>query len=182
MNELGDALCKYPDNTSRSRTNDKGKMHVVGRGRMGNGAVGTYKLTHISTDVTAVTLKVMSNLKTYYENMYLADDVKEIHNNALHGQMNCTGFFASSVVQSEDLTNAGHYDIDDSTCSITTWTERKIGQANGWYFIMPNTSRDGLKGTAVALSHGFTIRWEGRNIFHCLTFFNKGAQNNVYGT
>ena len=85
-------------------------------------------------------------------------------------------------MQSEDLMNAGHYDIDDSTCSITTWTERNIGEANGWYFIMPNVSREGRKGTAVALCHGVTIRREGRKIFHCSTIINKGAQNNVYGT
>ena len=118
MNELGEALCTYADNTSRVRTKEKGKLHVVGRGRIGNGTV----------------------------------------------------------------MNAGHYDIDDSTCTITTWTERNIGLANGWYFIMPNTSRDGSKGTAVALSHGVTIRCEGSKIFHCSTIFNKGARNNVYRT
>ena len=182
MNSLGQVLTKFPDNTSRARKNDKGKLHVVGSGMMGNGRVGTYKLTNISIDVQAAVSRVMLSLKSYYENMYLVDDVKEIGDNALHGQMNCSQFFSSSIVQSEDLINAGHYDIDDSSCSITTWTEKNLGHAYGWYFIMPNTSRDGCKGTVVQLRHGVTIKWDAQKIFHCSTVFNKGAHNNVYGT
>ena len=42
--------------------------------------------------------------------------------------------------------------------------------------------RDGYKGTAVELRHGVTIRWDVHKVCHCSTVFNKGAQNNVYGT
>ena len=182
MNELGYVLGARADNTSQGPNNDKGKMHVVGRGTRGNGMVGTYKLTNVSTDVKDAVSTVMHTMKTYYENMYLTEDIEEIRDNALHGIMNCSQFFASSIVQSEDLINAGHYDIDDSSCSITTWTEKNIGQANGWYFVMPNTSRDGNKGTAIELRHGVTIRWDAHKIFHCSTVFKKGKSNVVYGT
>ena len=53
--------------------------------------------------------------------------------------------------------NSVHYDIFGVTCFITTWTEKKIGSANGWYFVMPNTTRDGSKGIAVALSYSLQL-------------------------
>ena len=133
MNELGAALDSYTDNTSRGKKNDKGKMHIIGRGKMGNGKVGTYKLSQMSTDITDATSKLTSTLKRYYETICLSNKINEINDNKLHGQMNCPQFFASSLVQSNSLMNAAHYDVDDNTCSISTWTEKKIRCANGWF-------------------------------------------------
>ena len=55
MNELGSILSSYSDNTSRCKTKDEGKMHVVGKGMTGNIKVGTYKLSTMSTDISCIT-------------------------------------------------------------------------------------------------------------------------------
>ena len=85
-------------------------------------------------------------------------------------------------MQSQTLVNATHYDVDDKTISIATWTELDIGKATKWYFILPNVTRDGCKGIAINLSNGMTIVWDGQTIFHCLTVGDVGMANNLYGT
>ena len=121
-------------------------------------------------------------MKNYYEKLNLSDQIKEIDESKPHENMDCNAYFASSLVQSNNLINAGHYDIDDISCSIKIWTETNIGNADGWYFLMPNTTRDGKKGIAVALSHGVTISWDVHKIFHCSTVKNSTLGNTANGT
>ena len=102
--------------------------------------------------------------------------------NRVHGQFNDEIFFTSSIIQSHNLSNAAHYDVDDKTRSISTWTELNPGQAKGWYFILPNTTRDGSKGIAIRLNHGVTIGWDGRKIYHCSMIDKIGMDNSLYGT
>ena len=99
-----------------------------------------------------------------------------------HKDSTSNEFFVPSIVQSRDLINTAHYDVDDTCVSLATWTEKRIGMANNWYFIMPNITIDGTKGIVVKLRHGTTIRWDGRSIFHCSTVGSLGYNNNVYGT
>ena len=55
----------------------------------------------------------------------------------LHGQMGDANYFVSTIVQSQNLVNAVHYDIDDITQSIAIWTELNTGKAKEWYFVIP---------------------------------------------
>ena len=182
MNELGESLKFCADNTCRGSKNDNSRMHIIGKGKMGNGLVGTYKLTNASLNISNATSNLTPKIKQYYEEIGLSNDIREMNQCRKHGQMNDIDFFTSSIVQSQNLVNAGHYDVDDSSYLISTWTESNIGSADEWYFIMPNTTRDGCRGIAIALRHGVTIRWNGRKIFHCSTIGDKGENNNVYGT
>ena len=90
--------------------------------------------------------------------MVLSEEIEEMGNNSVHGQMNDANFLVSSIVQSHNLVNVAHFDVDDSAASITTWTKPIIGSATDWYFIIPNISRDSYTGIAIMLHHGVTIR------------------------
>ena len=148
---------------------------------MGDGKFGLYKLSTMSTDISCTTSKVTSLVKNYYEKLNLSDQIKEIDESKPHENMDCNAYFASSLVQSNNLINAGHYDIDDISCSIATWTEANIGSAYVWYSIMPNTTRNSKKGIAVALSHGVTISWDAHKIFQCSTVKITTLGNTVNG-
>ena len=91
-------------------------------------------------------------------------------------------FFVSSIIQSRNLSNAAHIDPEDLGLSISTFTESRIGSAREWYFVFPNSTRDGKKAIVIALRHGVSIRWDGRKLFHCSTVLNEAACDNVYGT
>ena len=45
MNKLGHSLNLCGENTNRGNKNNKFKMHILGKGKMGNGSVGVYRLT-----------------------------------------------------------------------------------------------------------------------------------------
>ena len=160
---------------------DKGKMHVIGKGKKGNGSVGIYKLTNHSEEVQAATLLVTSLAPNYYTTMGYSKNVIGMKEKCRHGYMNNT-CFVSSIVQSQDLINAAHIDINDKSESISTWTEKCVGTAKDWYFVMPNTTRDGKSAIIIALRHGVTIKWDGRSIMHCSTVNIIGGSNHVYGT
>ena len=109
------------------------------------------------------------------------DDINAMSGNQVHGNMNNINGFVSSIVQSEDLVNTAHLDVDDGTESIATWTELEMGKSREWYFLMPNVMRD-KKSIVIRLRHGVTIKWDGRKIFHCSTVGSTGDNNHVYGT
>ena len=69
MNELGHSLNLCGDNTNRGNKNDKGKMHILGKGKMGNGSIGVYRLTDSSQAISDATSKVTGTAKRYYEDM-----------------------------------------------------------------------------------------------------------------
>ena len=79
------------------------------------------------------------------------------------------------------MVNSAHYDLDASI-SISTWTELNPGQAKEWYFVVPNLTIDGVRGIAIKLYHGMTIRWDGRVLWHCTAMKNVGKDNDVFGT
>ena len=74
------------------------------------------------------------------------------------------------------------FDCNDKSISISTFTEEQVGEASQWYFILPNLWMEHPeKGTAIKLSHGVTLGWDGRKIWHCSTIqCHKG--NSVFGT
>lgn len=77
-----------------------------------------------------------------------------------------------TVDMSVNLGNSSHYDVHDASQGFSIWTEELIGQADNWFFIMPNIygkRPDGtsFSGLAVKLHHGTAISWDGRVIRHC---------------
>lgn len=51
----------------------------------------------------------------------------------MHRNINEHNCFVTSFVQSHNLVNAAYFDADDSTASVATWTESKVGTATDWY-------------------------------------------------
>ena len=182
MTDMGEALSSYADNTRRCNNFDGGKMNVIGSGKKGDGTYGMYNLSNCTEDIKKATMGVTSIVKQYYEGIGLSKEVLEMNNHRLHGQMDNKKFFNSTIVQSQNLINAAHNDVDDKTISIATWTEKNVGTAAHWYFLLPNVTRNGSKGIAIKISNGVTIVWDGRTIFHCSTVGDIGKGNNVYGT
>ncbi|MGV2339259.1 MAG UNVERIFIED_CONTAM: hypothetical protein LVR18_36355 [Planctomycetaceae bacterium] len=69
------------------------------------------------------------------------------------------------------------------------WTETIPGNAQRWYFVLPNVFGKRLDGTtyegvAVELTHGVSVSWDGRWIKHCSFFSekNKSPGNVCAGT
>ena len=183
LNKLGEAMKLCPDNTNRRKNDDIGMMHVIGKGRLGNGSVGVYKLTDSSHAIATATREITQNAKRYYNACGLGDDIdilkKKSHK---YGQMGDNFFFVSTIVQSHDLVNSAHYDCDDATISIATWTEQIVYKERKWFFILPNTTRDGRSGIIIPLRHGITIRWDGSKIFHCSMIGEDGGNGHLWST
>ena len=139
-------------------------MYVLGKGKLGNGKDGCYKLTHETALIQNSCNKVSLLAGPYYNKIGLGKEVDALKGNKKHVTSD-TSSLVSSIVQSVDLLNAAHVDYNDNGCSISTWTENHIGCATGWYFIMPNVTTDGSKGIVIALRHGVSISWDGSKIF-----------------
>ena len=182
LNELGDLLSHFRGNTSRKNLKDEGNMKFLGKGRLGSSKIGVYKLTNQSDLIQKSTEKVTNMAKNYYIQHGYNKEVTSINEGKRYGNMNSKNGFVSSIVQSCDLKNSAHIDVGDSNICISTWTEKELGQASGWYFLMPNTTIDGKKAIAISLRHGVTISWDGRKIMHCSALNNVGMNNHVYGT
>ena len=182
LNKLGKCFNQHKDNTSRRNNHDQGKMIVIGQGRKANGSYGFYSLTNSTDDITAATSSVMNLAEDYYNNKGFSVAVKSMKDQCGHSGIIDRKSFVTSIVQSMDLVNSAHIDVNDSTESISTWTESNIYNADNWYFIMPNTTRDGKKGIVIKLRHGVTIKWDGRLLMHCSTVGSKDKSNHVYGT
>jgi hypothetical protein len=66
------------------------------------------------------------------------------------------------------------------------WTETIPGNAQRWYFVLPNVFGKRLDGTtyegvAVELTHGVSVSWDGRWIKHCSFFSEKNkSPGNVW--
>lgn len=170
------------EKTSRRTKNDLGVMYIVGNGQKGDGSNGCYKLTNKSESIKSDISNITLHAEKYYNSIGLASNVNETRTKCCHEKMRSGEFFVSSIIKSRDLINAAHYGVNDTCVSIATWTEKKVGMAKDWYFILPNTTFDGEKGIVIPLRHGVTIRWDGRRVYHCLTVGSLGEKNSVYGT
>ena len=126
--------------------------------------------------------EVFKTASNYYEKIKFnkeKDCIASCNMNGNHFGME--NFFCSSIIQSHNLVNSAHYDLDASI-SIATWTETIPGLAKGLYFVLPNLTKDGTKGIAIELFHGITIQWDGRLLWHCTAMESAGEGNNVFGT
>ena len=63
MNDLGVSMNLCGDNTGRATTCDEGTIHNIGKGKMGNGLIGTYNLTHSNQYIKEMTSRITSNKK-----------------------------------------------------------------------------------------------------------------------
>ena len=75
-----------------------------------------------------------------------------------------------------------HYDVDDAEEGIITRTKKWSCNVYGWYFILPNVTRDGKKGMILKITDGLTIKIDAAKIMHCSTWRNKDTQFNIYET
>ena len=184
-NELGKVLKQFNGNTCQNGMCDKGTMRVIGYGQKNNGSHGVYKLTeknHVQLSFSALT----EYCKKYLDERGFSDGIQDIIDNQETDSPSCSPFsgFPSRVVQSENLINAAHFDCQDKSLSISTFTEECIGSNTGWYFILPNlcVDSDSGKGTAIKLSHGVTLMWDGQKIWHCSTVGTIKGNSSVFGT
>ena len=74
-NKLGKVLNEFPGNTSRSTKFDNGKMYILGKGKLGNGTVGCYNLTHRTEEIQGCVNTVASFAKNYYSDLGLIKEV-----------------------------------------------------------------------------------------------------------
>ena len=88
----------------------------------------------------------------------------------------------SRIAQSGNLIHSMHFDVNDTSQCIATFTEHKVGEASGWYFILPNVTIDGKRGIAIKLHHKVTIAWDRRVIWHCSSVSDVKPDNSVHGT
>ena len=63
INKLEHSLNLYGDNTNRGYKTDKGEMHILRKGKMGNGSVGVYRLTDSSQEISEAVSKLTGNVK-----------------------------------------------------------------------------------------------------------------------
>ena len=178
---LAKVVSRHRPNTFRKNCNDKGRMFVVGTGRLGSSHVGTYQLTEYPGVEMA-----LSNLKyadQYYRSIGLSATVDEINNLKRyknHPSMeNC---FVSSITSSWNYINAAHVDVDDCCEGIITWTIDEDDVDNEFYFVLPNVTLDGDKATIIKIHNGLTIKIDARLIMHCSSLSFKRKRTNVYGT
>ena len=175
-NELGEALSKKRQRV-RWQCNDLGKMKIVGKHNDHEFSVGKY------VDVKECSKKIALLASDYFDSIGFKKYVDAIASCNKYGK--CDGMenlFCSCIVQSQNLVNSAHFDVNDNSISISTWTETNPGMAKGWYFVLPNVTFDGKNGIAIQLSHGTTIKWDGREIWHCTAMEEGGENNNVFGT
>ena len=154
---LGKVLSKYTPNTFRKNCHDRGKMYVVGNGKLGSSQIGTYRVTE-NKDVQDA-LSSLSNADIYYNGIGLAETVRSIRHKKKYSSHPSMGdCFVSNVTSSCNYINAAHLDVDDCCEGIITWTIDGDDVDNDIYFILPNVTVDGHKATIIKIYNGMTIK------------------------
>ena len=175
-NELGETISKKKQKV-RWQCNDLGKMKIVGKHKEHEFSVGKY------VDVNECSKKISLLASDYFHSIGFKKHVDAIASSNKYGKCDwMENLFVPCIVQSQNLINSAHFDVNDNSISISTWTETNPGMAKGWYFVLPNVTFDGKNGIAIQLSHGTTIKWDGREIWHCTAMEEVGENNNVFGT
>ena len=78
LNRLGELLRHCKENTSRNKNKDQGKMFIVGKGKKGNGSIGTYNLTKKKDKIVSAIDEVIDIAKDYYLELGLSDEINEL--------------------------------------------------------------------------------------------------------
>ena len=159
---LGRELSKFRGNTCRQQCRDRGHMYIVGSGMKANKEIGIYHLTNEPSVQHAISA-IVKSASPYYVANGLSSTVQEIHDNKKH---TCHEFmknsFVSSITSSYNYVNASHVDIHDACEGIVTWTTENEEEVEDWYFVLPNVSMDGMRGTVIKLKHGITLKFDAR--------------------
>jgi len=161
---LGRSL-KGPGNARGNRVGDVGAMHAIGLKSASSKEI--FKTCESSLQKVAV---ASATMREWLEDN-LRDDLREIvqadaNLNVQYPTSMATGP-GSRLMISVNLGNSPHYDTGDTSRSIAIWVEEKPGQAENWFFVLPNVSIKGSQGVAIKLVHGVVISWDGRVVFHC---------------
>jgi hypothetical protein len=89
---------------------------------------------------------------------------------------------SASMDISIDLGNSTHYDVNDSSPGFSIWTETNRGEADNWFFVLPNIlirhNDKTYNGVAIRLYHGAVVSWDGRIIRHGTTKTSTGSKSN----
>ena len=74
--------------------------------------------------------------------MDIRDKVREVSSWSLPHMKELGGNDAigRTIMFSKNLGNASHFNFKDKSVSIAIWAETKPGNANNWYFVLPNLS------------------------------------------
>lgn len=84
-------------------------------------------------------------------------------------------------ILSRDLANSLHIDLDEYS-GIVVFSEKNPGNAENWYFILGNVTRDGKRAIVIKKKHGMCICWDGRMVFHSSSTPILRNGNHVYGS
>ena len=181
-NRLGRELSKFRGNTCRQHCRDRGDMYIVGSGMKANKEIGIYHLTNVPSVQHAISA-IVTSAAPYYVTNGLSSKVQEIKENKKH---TCHEFmknsFVSSITSSYNYVNASHVDVHDACEGIVTWTTENEAEIEDWYFVLPNVSMDGMRGTVIKLKHGITIKFDAQILMHCTSGSAKSDLFNRYGT
>ena len=178
---VGKVLSTYKGNTFCKNRQDKGDMYILGNGVV-NGKKSVYKLT-TSESIKEAIEGVCETAYQYYSAIGFKEEADDILKKKI--QINdsiLSDCFVNSIVSSCNLINSAHVDANDATESLVTWTDDNTCPTEGWYFILPNVSRDGKKGIVIKIQNGLTIKWDATIILHCSTNKVENKDYNVYGT
>jgi len=92
---------------------------------------------------------------------------------------------SSSMALSVDLINSTHYDVNDGSVGFFIATESIPGDAENWYFVLPNIllKYNGItyEGLSVQLFHGCSISFDGRVIRHGTSHHHSKGDNHTIG-
>ena len=88
---------------------------------------------------------------------------------------------SSFMVASFDLVNSSHCDIEDTSPTITTWSELIPNKASNWNFIFPNVTTDNVHAIVIPLFDGVSISWDGKLLRHASTRVSSGHDNVTSG-
>ena len=178
--DLGQELMRGPGNSRGTKVGDIGAMHAVGI------KSAKTKETFVSTKTVEKKVKKVSTLMRHW----MEDNMKEVLLDILTadkgmGVAKVLPYMpegpSSRMVVSVNLGNAAHIDNGDTSTSVALWVEEKPGQAENWFFILPNLSYNGSHGVLVKLMHGTVISWDARTVYHCTSVTKVGEKNKVFG-
>jgi hypothetical protein len=170
---------------ARRNVGDVGDMYALGYKSIERGEI--YVPTSIPVIANAMTAAATAVGKYMqkcwpceYDDIRNADKAKASNLKPLE-QMGGTNGPGNVIMISRNLGNSAHVDCEDKSRSFGIWVEEKRGQAENWYFILPDASIAESRGVVIKLFHGAVITWDGTKIRHCSSMTKPGENNNVYG-
>ena len=116
-----------------------------------NKEIGLYHMTNVPCVEHAISALVRPAAPYCVANRLSStvQDIKEKKKHTCHDLME--NLFVSSIVSSNNYVNASHVDVHDAYEGIVTWTTENKAEIDDWYFVLPNVSMNGMRGTVIKL-------------------------------